>query len=341
MKVNIQVGDNFMEFKKEDINHVLEVSALITKKDSPFPSFSNISFFPDGIAAMNEISFLFHKTDTQTDRKFGVAPELFKIINNNKENDLTLKLGKKFLSVTSKSVKARLSYTEEIEKDNIPEIPKKFKDLPINFVEALGKAKFASSKDEKNPEKYCFFVQKDNVFTTNNQMVAKAEFDEEVDGMMFPVEFFPVLKLFAPTKYFVSEGWVFFNLGDSTIGVRQIEPTELSEKIAEQFNKIENEKVDLPEGFKSIIEESGIFIDSDMGIDSISFKFRKGEMILSSDNAKGEIKKSVPFETKMDSFILSQKYLKAVAPISDYFCNEDSFVVFFGNQIITMVYKIQ
>ena len=330
-----------MEFKKEDINDCLETASLITKKESPFPSFSNISFFPDGICAMNEISFLFHKTETGTEKTFGVAPELFNIVDKNKDDDLNLKLGKKFLSITSKSIKAKLSYTEEIERDMIPEIPEEFQELPLNFIEALGKTKFASSKEERQPEFFCFVVKKGNVYTTNGQIAAKAELEEEVEDMLFPVEFFPVLQTFAPTKYAIAKNWVFFNSGDSVVGVRQLEPSGLSDSIMEMFKDIQGDKVELPKGFKDIIEESGIFIDSEMGVGSINFDFKEGKMTLSSDNSKGEISKSVPFKKEIESFILSQKYLKAVAPIVDEFCNEKQFVCFFGDWVSVIIMKIQ
>lgn len=341
MKVNIQNGDKNMQFQKEDINSTLETASLITKKDSPFPSFSNISFFPDGICAMNEISFLFHKIETGAEEKFGVAPEMFKIVNKNKESDLFLKLGKKFLSIKSKSIKARLSYTDEIDRNMIPEIPKEFKELPLNFVEALGKVKFASLKEERYPEQFCFIIIGESVYTTNNQIFAKADIDGEVSNMLFPVEFFPVLQSFSPTKYAVTEGWVFFKSEDSVIGVRQLEPTAMSDMIIKVFKEIKEEKMALPENFKDIVEESGVFIDTEMGSGRIHFNFEEGEMTLSSYNSKGEISKSVPFEQDMDNFILSQKYLKAVSSFVDEFSNEKQFVCFFGDWISVGIMKIQ
>ena len=194
---------------------------------------------------------------------------------------------------------------------------------------------------EQNIELAREFVRDEFVYTTNNQIVAKGDFDGHAENMLFPVEFYPVLQSFSPTKYAITESWVFFKSDESVIGVRQLEPTGLSDSIIRIFDKINEEKADLPEEFKDIVEESGVFVDTEMGSDSIIFSFKDGEMILSSNNSKGEISKSIPFEKEMEGFILSQKYLKAVAPISSEFCNEKEVVYFFGDWVTVAVAKIQ
>lgn len=340
MKIKLKTGSKCMEFLKEDVNDVLELASLIVKKDSPSPSFSNISFFADGIAAMNEMMFMFHKTDTGADKNFGVSAKLFNIVDKNKDNNLTLNLGKKFLSISSKSIKARLSHNEEIERDLVPEIPEEFKDLPLDFIEALGRVKFASSKEEKRPEMYCFSINENNVYTTNGQIAAKAEFDEKVEDMLFPTEAYSVLQKFSPIKYAITESWVFFQSKETTVGVRQIESSDIGKFLIDMFANIKPENFKLPDEFKDVIEESGIFIDTEMGAGCIDFEFKEGNMILSSDNSKGEITKSVPCETDMESFSLAHKYLKLVAPFSSSFYQEKAFIVFFGEKLSATVSKI-
>jgi len=342
--------DKIMDFEQFQLAEILKTASLVTDKTSPYPSFSNITFTSDGICAMNMSCFLFAKMDLEIDKSFGVAPELFSMIDSVKSDDIEINLKEGFLTIESADMRGKLSYTEEINENLMIGIPdvKEFKDLPLNFVDSLKKIYKVSSKNEFEAETYCFLCDGKYVYTTNSALVGRVELEMPIEkisnseetSVLFPVDALKVLNEAQPLKYCADSSWIFFESEFFALGFRQVEPGPKKPQIINLFGS-ENkwDYSPLPEDFKTIIDEASLFSDMETGIETMRFEFKEDKLLISSNNAKGQIHKFIDFQNKhnVNNFLINTKFVKMIAPFVDDFASTNTFKIFKGEDVLFAV----
>ena len=343
--------NNTIHIEKEGLIPVLEAASCIVNKKSPVQSFSNILFTKKGICAINEYCMLEHKIDNEFPFDFGVSTEIFKIVKQHKD-DIQFQITDNHLLISSENIKARMNYTEEIETDYLPDIPDtKFETLPLDFITGLKRAKVFADKTENavTSENFCFIIEGNGIYTTNNKVIIRTEMDRPISPMMFPVDSLNALSALDPDEYCVNDDFVFFRIRETVLIVKQVERTQKAAMIFDLIGKYddveEDKKFYIVGDMKKVVDEASIFLSSDNFNDGICFTPEDDRMVLSSKNSRGEIKKdlfsSEDSKVKIDKeFWLSYKFLKPVVGTAEYFIVEDNWVVFFEQGTTTIICKM-
>ena len=217
------------------------------------------------------ISFPF-KTDFQCSI---VAEEFYKIlskmtgeeINIDPELDEEGKISK--LSIKGHKVNAHVSVESGgnilpmIESLKLDTILASAKDLPDDFIEAIGLCMFSAAKDMGTPVLSCILVQRDIVAATDDLRISEYKMKKSLkSSFLLPASAAMELVKFDIKKFAVSDEWSYFFTTEGAIFCSRVIPGKFPD-YAPFLTGFDSEQIELPEDMQQMVETASILAEGE------------------------------------------------------------------------------
>jgi len=194
--------------------------------------------------------------------------EFYKTVDKFPADSIRLQQKDNQLIISSKKAKASFN----IEEFNLPEIssPKKWKNLPEDFKEAVNLCSLSASKSMAKPALTCLYFNGTEVRSCDNYRVSIYSSSSEFPlAMLLPAAAALNLCSHDVVKYNVSDQWIHFKTKEDIVfHCRSIQDEFPHEDEINPFFKFKaTRNVDLPISLPDMIERAEIMDDSEFDID--------------------------------------------------------------------------
>lgn len=271
-----------------------------------------ISFVKDHIYSFNGEVGIIKKFDSNINCSIdGIT--LLTLISKMNEDEVFLRVSKNRLGVISGNCKASLSVLDRslVKELKYFEKQKKWKEIPVNFVEGIRATLFSSLKESSKGILSCLCFKDNLVTSCDNSQLSRFRFEGEISSFLLSNSESEKLCKYELTHYINNKDWVLFKGEDFFIFCRKIIG---SYPDFEKFFNPDGIDIELPEGYKESLSRVGIIIgnggDTNDGIlyDNKLFVQSTGkEIIFIGENMTGEVKETLAYESK-EKFSFSVKY---------------------------------
>jgi len=282
-------------------------------------------------------------------RKFDVGFEgsvnekFYEILTKMTEDQVDLSIDEEDSKIIIKGKKSKtgivLDSKVKITLDEI-RIPKKWKNLPDDFLEAMSTCSFSASRNMTQPKLVCLHVKGSVVQSTDNYRLTRFVMDDSVeDEFLVPVTAVDHLVSYRVKKYNVSQGWVHFKeeysetVTDEDGNKTEVEKEgcifssrvyegeygmDFAELIQKHFqNGVE---VEIPKEILAIIDRASVFSKEHFTKDeTINIAIDTGLVEISSEGEKGYHKERERSKYRGDriEFNMSPKFLTEILEKTD------------------------
>lgn len=323
--------------RKKFIEVLTRVMPGLSSKDILEQSSSFI--FKDGkVFCFNDEIAVRHPLDFEIEEGAIPAKELMKVLNRLKEDEITIEMGKEEIRFKSKRTKAGIRREAEIQLpiDEI-EVPKKFKDLPDNFIEGVGFCLGTISTDLSAPLLNNISIQENSIQSSDNYRISIQDLSEEMKPFLFPADSAHQLLKYSPTKYAIDKaGFVHFKTEEGTIFSCRTSEGEF--KDLRETTEIDGVELNLPDSLEDLLEIAGTFIDGGVGDSdgNISVTIKENWMIVKGQNEIGwtTAKERIKYEGDPLEFQISIQSLLSILGDTSQAELSDSALVFKGEGFI-------
>ena len=162
----------------------------------------------------------------------------------------------------------------------------KWKPLPNNFMDSIELCSFVAASMESEYTLSCVKVEGKDCVASDNQRIAMATLDSEMDLMYLKANEVKHITAIQPAYYYIAKAWVHFKSEDDCIfSIRKVDG---SFPDFSQFVKFKGDKVSLPKTILEGTEIASIFSDTDKPL--IDVTISEGACIVSVKSVGGSSK---------------------------------------------------
>ena len=266
--VDKEVVDKFhkktLDLEKKFIEAITQVKPGLSSKDNLEQSSSVI--FKDGMLfSYNDEIAIRHPLDFEIEDGAIPAKELLKILTRLKEDEITIEM--KDEEIRFKGKRANAGVRREIE-IQLPidetKPPKKFTDLPENFLDAVSFCLGTISNDISAPLLHNLSIQEDSIQSSDNYRISIFDLSEEMKPFLLPASSARQLLSYNPSQYAIDKaGFVHFKTDKGSIFSCRTSEGEF--KDLRKNTKVDGVKLNLPSKMEELLDIAGTFIEGGVG----------------------------------------------------------------------------
>jgi len=311
-----------MKINRKELLHVLNLVQPGLDKSETVEQSNTFVFQDEQVFTFNdEVAVI---VDYKTDFEGAVqAEELYKLLSKVPEEEMELVGSENELKVKGKKARAGIRFNSEIELP-IEEIgkPKKWHELPENFLEGLQMCVFSTATTGLASVLGCVHVKDDIVESCDDfrltEFVMSAELNEE-DELLIPAG--PAKHLIANkvTEYATTDGWLHFRDGDGLRFACRTIDGDFPD--LEDLLKVSGTQVTLPDDLKPMLDRAGIFTTEEFGKNErVDIEMKKGALIVSGEGPAGWYKERTKVKFSSDTgikFAVQPRFLIQVVDLLD------------------------
>lgn len=285
---------------------------------------SNSFMFCNGtVYCYNDLIAISHPFDVGFEGS--VNQTFYEILNKLSEDevDITINEEKSKVQIKGKSSKSNivLDSTVKISLDNI-QIPKKWNDLPEDFIEAMKTCIFSASRNMTYPILTCLHVTSGFVESCDGARFTRFTFNNGKmnDEILIPVMAADDLVSYGVKKYALSNGWIHFKTSNDTVFSCRVHDGEYKKDLDNRVKVENSKKVEIPKEILPIIDRASVFCEEKFQKDEkIDIAIEKKALTITSQSKNGEHSERTrcSYDGDLISFRISPKFMEDILSKTD------------------------
>jgi len=252
---------------------------------------SHFRFGKNFISSNNNNIFIVHPFEENDFNCFVPFNECFDLLNKLSDKEVSIFLIKNKLEITTKDTNIKLTTINKSEEE-FPEVPKKWRKLPDNFLDGCFMCMFSASKDNNMSFLNCLSFEGDDIISSDDLRISKFKLNSKVKSFLIPVKTIVELIKFKVIKYSIEDSGVVFKTKDKVLFfARTINDTYPD--CEEQF-KFNGKEFIFPEEIKQAVKLTETMSEGESDIEKkINITIKSNKIYVHGKNEVGEVKKKL------------------------------------------------
>jgi len=265
----------------------------------------------------------------ETDFAFSVpAAEFLKVLSGISEEEITITTSKekeKFIFII-KTKATSAGFTSKVD-DKALELAKeviekkiRFTKLPDQFKESVELCVFSASKDFTVPHLTGVYIDKENVFGSDDFRISHYLLNEEFkDSFIIPAESVLGMKDFEFVRYAIKDGWSYFKTKDNILFCSRLIEGSYSDDPLEYF-EFKGDRIKFPSDLKTIVENASVMAEGDFDTDKkVYIKIGDGRISCKGENDKGWVESFLDMKSRKEiNFTINPIFLTQILHKTDF-----------------------
>jgi DNA polymerase III sliding clamp (beta) subunit (PCNA family) len=225
----------------------------------------------------------------KTDFSCGVpASEIYKLLQNMKDEEIEIIKDDTTLSVKGKRTKAKIVIVSTDDAPQIKQPTDKWNKLPEDFLIAVDFCRFSASTDTMLGVLSCIFINDNQVISCDNFRGTKYTMKGKLDNsMLLPLAAANELPKYNPIEYIIDDSYIFFRNKDKVIFGCLTMKEEY--KDINHIFEIEGNEIAFPSNLIDTLTRADIFAEDKMGKKFIKVVAEENKITCKSEGDRGQI----------------------------------------------------